>query len=93
MIGGCVKSDTCKKKLKVKREVYRGSDVRQELRSCIRSGISQVANGVHSAVVLYGLAVVSSEGTKLHCSEPSVVETFVPQANQLRQSCCNQSRR
>ena len=59
MIGECVKS-----------EVYRRSDGRQELRACIRSGISQAANGVHSAVVLYGLAFVSSERAELHCSEP-----------------------
>ena len=52
-----MKSDTCREKLKSKREVYRQSDGRQELRSCIRSGISQAANGVHSAVVLYGLAL------------------------------------
>ena len=37
--GGFVKSDTCRKKLKGKREVYRRSDSRQELRSCICSGI------------------------------------------------------
>ena len=47
MIGGCVKSDMCREKLKGKREVYRRSDGRQELRSCIRSGISRVATGVH----------------------------------------------
>ena len=58
MIAGCVKSDTCREKLKGKREVYRRSDGRQELRSCIRSGISRAANGVHSATVLYGLAFV-----------------------------------
>ena len=34
-----MKSDTCREKLKGKREVYRRSDGRQELRSCIRSGI------------------------------------------------------
>ena len=51
-----MKFDTCREKPKGMREVYRRSDGRQELRSCIRSGISQAANGVHSAVVLYGLA-------------------------------------
>ena len=51
-----MKSDTCREKLKGKREMYRLCDGRQELRSCIRSGISQAANGVYSAVVLYGLA-------------------------------------
>ena len=49
-----MKSDTCRERLKGKREVYRRGDSRQELRSCIRSGISQAANGVHSAVTLYG---------------------------------------
>ena len=58
MTGECVKSDTSRERLKGKREVYRRGDCRQELRSCIRSGISQAANGVHSAVVLYGLAFV-----------------------------------
>ena len=53
-----MKYDTCREKLKVKREVYGRSDGRQELRSCIFSGISQAANGLHSAVVLYGLAFV-----------------------------------
>ena len=53
-----VKSDTCREKPKGKREVCCRSDGRQELRSCIRSGISQAANGVHSAVVLYGLTFV-----------------------------------
>ena len=53
-----MKSDTCREKLKGKREVYRRSDGRQELQSCIRSRISQAANGVHSAVMLYGLAFV-----------------------------------
>ena len=57
MIGECVKSDTCRAKLKGKREVYRRSDGRQELRFCIPSGISQAAHGVHSAVVYYGLAL------------------------------------
>ena len=51
-------SNTCSEKLKSKREVYRRSDGRQELRSCICSGISQAANGVHTAVMLYGLAFV-----------------------------------
>ena len=46
-----MKSDTCREKLKGKREVYRRSDGRQESRSCIRSGISQVVNRVHSPVV------------------------------------------
>ena len=36
-----MRSYTCRQKLKGKREVYRRSDGRQELRSCIRSGISQ----------------------------------------------------
>ena len=45
-----------------KREVNRRSDGRQELRSCIRSRISQAANGVHLAVLSYGLAFVSSKG-------------------------------
>ena len=75
-----MKSDTCREKLKGKREVYRRSDGRQELRSCIRSGISQAANGVHSAVVLYGLAFVFffflTEGAKLHCFELSAVDLF-----------------
>ena len=57
IIVGCVKSDTCREKLKGKREVYRRNDGRQELRSCIRSGISQAASGVPSAVVLYGFAL------------------------------------
>ena len=39
-----MKSDTCREKLKDKREVYRRNNGRQELRSCIRSGISQAAN-------------------------------------------------
>ena len=33
-----MKSDTCREKLKSEREVYRRSDVRQEVRSCICSG-------------------------------------------------------
>ena len=53
-----MKSDTCREKLRGKREVYRLCDGRQELRSCIHSGISQAANDVHPAVVLYGLAFV-----------------------------------
>ena len=88
-----MKSDTCREKLKGKREVYRRIDGRQELRSCIRSGISQAANGVNSAVVLYGLAFVFSERAELHCSELSAVDLFVPQANRLRQSCSNQGER
>ena len=56
MIGACVKSATSREKLKCRKGVYRRSDGRQELRSCIISGISQAANGVHSAAVLYGLA-------------------------------------
>ena len=72
----CVKSDMCKEKLQGKREVYRRSDDRQELPSCIRSGISQAANGVYSAVMLHGFAVVSSERAELHCSEPSCVDLF-----------------
>ena len=53
MIGVCAKSNTRRKKLKGKRKVYHHCDSRQELRSCICSRISQAANGVHSAVVLY----------------------------------------
>ena len=53
-----MRSYTCRQKLKGKREVYRRSDGRQELRSCIRSGISRAASGVHSAAALYGLAFV-----------------------------------
>ena len=56
-----MKSDTSREKLKGKREVYRRSDGRQRLRSCIRSGISRAANGVHSAAALYGLAFVFPE--------------------------------
>ena len=92
-----MKSDTCKENLKGKREVYRRSDGRQELRSFIRSGISRAANGVHSAAALYGLAFVFvfvfSERAELHCSELSAVDLFVPQANRLRQSCSNQGGR
>ena len=79
-----MKSDTCREKLKSKREVYRQSDGRQELRSCIHSEISQAANGIHSAAVLHGLAFVFSERAELHCSELSAVDLFVPQANRLR---------
>ena len=57
MIRGFVKSNMCREKLKGKREVYHRSDGRQELWSCICSGISQAANGDHSAVALYGLAM------------------------------------
>ena len=46
-----MKSDTCREKLKGKREVHRRSDVG-------KSGNSQAAKGVHSAAVLYGLAFV-----------------------------------
>ena len=53
-----MKSDMCREKLKGKREVSCQNDGRQELRSCIDSRISQAANGVHSVVVLYGLAFV-----------------------------------
>ena len=88
-----MKSDTCGEKLKGKREVYHRSDGGQELRSCIPSGISQAASGVHSAVLLSGIAFVSSERAELHCSEPSAVDLFVPQANRLRWSCSNQSGR
>ena len=88
-----MKSDTCIEKLKGKREVYRRSDGRQELRFCIPSGISQAANGVHSAVVLYVPAFVSSERAELHCTELSAVDLFVPQANRLRQSCSYQGGR
>ena len=51
-----MKFDKCREKPKGKREVHRRSDGRQELRSCIRSGISQAAIAVHLAVALYGLA-------------------------------------
>ena len=85
-----MKFDTCREKLKCKREVYRRSDGMQELRSCIRSRISQAASGVHSDAVFYGLAFVSSEQAELHRFEPSAVDLFVPQANRLRQSCSNQ---
>ena len=61
MIGRGVKSDTCREELKGKRDVYHQNDGKQELQSCMRRGISQAANGVHSAVVLNGLAFVSSE--------------------------------
>ena len=80
-----MKSEMCREKLKGNREVYRQSDGKQELQSCICSGVSQAANGVHSAVVFYGLAFVFfcffSERAGLHCSELSVVDLFVPQAN------------
>ena len=56
-----MKSDTCREKLKGKREVYHQSDGMQEYRSCICSGISLAANGVPSTVVLYGLVFVFSE--------------------------------
>ena len=85
MIGGCIKSDTCREKLKGKRKVYRRSDGRQELRSCIRCRIDQAASGVHSAVVLYVLGFVFSEQATLRCSELSAVDLFVPEANQLGQ--------
>ena len=88
-----MKSDTCREKLKGKREKYHRSDGRQELRSCIPNAISQAANGVHSAVVLYGLSFVFSERAKLHCSKLSAVDLFVPQANRLQQSCSNQGER
>ena len=80
-----MKSDKCREKLKGKREVYHHSDCRQELRSCISSGILQAANGVYSAVVLYGLSFVSSVRAELYCSELSAFDLFVPQANRLRQ--------
>ena len=86
-IGGCMKPDRCRKKLKGKRKMYRQSDGRQELQSCIHSRISQATNGVHSVVVLYGLAFVSSERAKPHCSEPSTVYLFVLHANQQTLSC------
>ena len=80
-----MKSDTCREKLNGKREVCRRGDGRQKLRSCIRSGISQAANGVHSAMLLYGLAfVILSERAEPHCSKLSAVDLFVPQANRLR---------
>ena len=88
-----MKSDTCRAKLKGKREVHRQSDGIQELRSCIRSGISPAAKGVNSPVVLYDLAFVTSEPTELHCSEPSAVDLFVPPANRLTLSCSNQGER
>ena len=84
-----MKPDRRIEKQQGKREVNRRSDGRQELRSCIRSRMSQAANGVHSAVVLYGLAFVSSERAEPHCSEPFAVDFFVLQANRLRQSCSN----
>ena len=62
MIWGCVKPDRRIEKQQGKREVNRRSDGRQELRSCIRSRMSQAANGVHLAVLSYGLAFVSSKG-------------------------------
>ena len=73
-------SDTRKEKLKGRREVYRRSDGRQELWSCIRSGISQATNGVHLTEALHGLAFLSSERVPLHCSEPSAIDLSVPQA-------------
>ena len=85
-----MKSDMCRERLKSKREVYSQSEGKQELQSCIRSGISQAANGVHSAVVLYGLDFIFSERAKLQCSELSGVDRFDSQANRLRQSCSNQ---
>ena len=88
-----MRSDTCREKLKGKREMYRRSDGRQELRSCIHSGISRAANGVHSAAALYGFAFVFAERAELHFSELSAVDLFVPQANRLRQSCSNQGER
>ena len=84
-----MKSDTYREKLKGKREVYRRSDGRQELQSCTCSGISQAANGVHTAVMLYGLAFVFSERAELHCSELFAVDLFVPQANRPILSCSN----
>ena len=72
-----MKSDTCREKLKGNREVYRRSDGRQELRSCIRSRISQAANGVHLAVALLGLTFVSLEWIMLHRSEPSAIDLHV----------------
>ena len=62
-----MKSDTCREKLKDKRKMYRRSDGRQELQSCISGRISQAVNGVHSAVVSYGLAFVSSERVPPSC--------------------------
>ena len=88
-----MKSYTCREKLKGKREVYRHNDCRQELRSCIRSGISHAANGVNSAVMLYGFIFVSSERAELHCSESSAVDLSVPQANRLRLNSSNQGGR
>ena len=88
-----MKSDTCREQLKGKRAVYRRSGGRQELRSCIRSGISQAASAVHSAAALSYFMVslsVFSERAELLCSELSAVDLFVPQANRLRQSCSNQ---
>ena len=88
-----MKSDTCREKLKGRREVYHQSDGRHELLSCIHSRILQAANGVDSAGVLCGLVFVSSEQAELHHSEPSAVDLFVLQANWLRLSCKNQSKR
>ena len=87
-----MKFETRKEKLK-EGSVQCRSDGIQELRSCIRSGISPAAKGVNSPVVLYDLAFVTSEPTELHCSEPSAVDLFVPQANRLTLSCSNQAGR
>ena len=73
-----------------KRRVNCQSDSRQKLQSCIRSGISQAANGVHAAVVLNELTFVSPERAKPHCFEPSTVDLFVPKANRLSVSCSKQ---
>ena len=91
-----MKSDTCREKPKGKEEVYRRSDGRQELRSCIRSGISQAASAVHSAAALSYFMVslsVFSERAELLCPEPSTGDLFVLQANRLRQSCSTQGKR
>ena len=74
-------------------EVYPRSNGGQELRFCIRSGISQAANGVHSAVVLYGLVFVSSDRAEPHCSQPSAADLFAPQAKWLTLSCSDRGGR
>ena len=88
-----MKSDTCREKLKGKREVYRRSDGGQELRSCIRSGISQQPIEFIQQWCSNGLSFVPLERAELHCSKLSAVDLFVPQANRLRQSCSNQGER
>ena len=64
-----VKPDTCRAKLKGKREVYRRSDGTQKLLTCTGSVMLQAASAVHLTVVLCDLAYISSEQAVLHCSE------------------------